>query len=42
MKMCYITYDLYDEEIKQLHGQGDYGRSNAKAHFGVCIKQVTK
>ena len=31
---------LYDEEVKQLHGQGDYGRSNAKGSLW-CVYQAS-
>ena len=40
-KQLYILMGLYNEEVKQLHGSGDYGRRDAKGSLWCAYQAST-
>jgi L-ascorbate metabolism protein UlaG (beta-lactamase superfamily) len=40
-KQLYILMGLYDQEVKQIHGMGDYGRKSAKGSLWCAYQSAT-
>jgi len=40
-KQLYILMGLYDQEVKQIHGKGDYGRNGAKGSLWCAYQSAT-
>jgi len=40
-KQLYILMGLYDQEVKQIHGMGDYGRNGAKGSLWCAYQSAT-
>jgi hypothetical protein len=40
-KQLAVLMGLYDEEVTQIHGRGDYGRNNAKGSLWCAYQSAT-